>query len=98
VDRPGLPSEPKAPGFFGLSGVGPVDGVKARRKRLCAVKADAEAVVSPYSVTVPQPLEAMTTEERHRLYRMLHLSVRVNPDGKMDVRGTLKVCNKNNIP
>ena len=83
VDRPGLPNEPKAPGFLGLSGVGPVDGVKARRKRLCAVKADAEA---------------MTTEERHRLYRMLHLSVRVNPEGKMDMRGTLKVCNRNNIP
>jgi len=87
VDRPGLPSEPKAPGFFGLSGVGPVDGVKARRKRLCTVKADAEAVVSLYSATVPQRLEAMTTEERHRFYRMLHLSVRVNTDGKMDVRG-----------
>ncbi len=79
--------------------MGPVDGVKARRKRLCAVKADAEAVVSLYSATVPQRLEAMTTEERrHRLYRMLHLSVRVNPDGKMDVRGTLKVCNRDNMP
>ena len=62
VIRPGLPSEPKAPGLLRLSGVGPIDGVKARRKRLCAVKADAEAVVFLYSATVPQPLEAMTTE------------------------------------
>ncbi len=67
--------------------MGPVDGVKVRRKRLCAVKADAEAVVSLYSATVPQRLEARTTEGRHRFHRMLHLSVRVNTDGKMDVRG-----------
>jgi hypothetical protein len=67
VDRPRLPSEPKAPGLLGLSGVGPDDGVKASRERLCAVKADTEAMVSLYPATVPQPLEALTSEERYRL-------------------------------
>jgi hypothetical protein len=65
---------------------------------LRAVEADAEAVVSRYSAMVSQSLEDMAPEDRHRLYRMLYLSVRVNPDGRMDVEGTLNVCNRDNMP
>ncbi len=71
---------------------------KARQERMRTVEADAEAVVSLYSSMVPQSLEGMTPEERHRLYRLLHLSVRVNPDGRMDVAGDLTLCNTANIP
>ena len=71
---------------------------KARQERMRTVEADAEAVVSLYSSIVPQSLEGMTPEERHRLYRLLHLSVRVNPDGRMDVTGGLTLCNTANIP
>jgi phage host-nuclease inhibitor protein Gam len=41
---------------------------KTRQERLRALEADADAVVSLYSAMVPQSLEAMTPEERHRLY------------------------------
>ena len=71
---------------------------KTRQERLRAVEADAEAVVSLYSAIVPQSLEDMAPEERHRLYRLLHLEVRVNPDGRMDVEGGLTLCNTANIP
>ena len=56
------------------------------------------AVVSLYSSMVPQFLEAMSPEEHNRLYRMLHLSVKVNPDGRMDIGGTLTFYNSDNMP
>jgi hypothetical protein len=71
---------------------------KTRQERLRALEADADAVVSQYSAMVPQSLEDMAPEERHRLYPLLHLEVRVNPDGRMDVEGGLTLCNTANIP
>ena len=46
---------------------------------------EAEAVVSLYSGHVPESLEAITSEERNQLYRMLRINVRVHVDGTMDI-------------
>jgi site-specific DNA recombinase len=71
---------------------------KARRERVRALEEDAEAVVSLYSGLVPESLEAMTSEERNQLYRMLRIDVRVHVDGTMDIGGALSVCNSDSIP
>jgi hypothetical protein len=37
----------------------------------------------------PEALEALSAEERHRLYRMLRLRVVANPDRSIEVTGAL---------
>ena len=43
---------------------------------------------------VPEALDELTGEVRHRVYRILSLQVFVYPDGDLDVRGVLReaVC------
>jgi hypothetical protein len=69
---------------------------KARSERVRVL--EAKAVVSLYTGLVPESLEAMTSEERNQLYRMLRINVRVHMDGAMDIGGALRVCNSDSIP
>jgi hypothetical protein len=71
---------------------------KARSERLRVLETDAEAVVALYSKMVPESLDTITPEERHRLYRILRLGVEVNLDGSLKVRGGIRVCNEGVIP
>ncbi len=49
---------------------------------------DATALLEHYAGMVPEALDALTPEERHRVYKMMHLNVVVSADGLAKVTGT----------
>ena len=50
---------------------------------------DKETLLESYAKMAPEALEALSAEERRRLYRMLRLRVVVNPDRSIEVTGAL---------
>jgi hypothetical protein len=63
--------------------------LKGRRERLQELKRDRDAFVEHYAGLVPEALDALSAEERHRVYRLLRLRVMVNRDGSVEVTGAL---------
>lgn len=58
-----------------------------RKERIAALKRDRDTVLEDYAGRTPDALEALGSEERHRLYKMLRLSVKIHPDGSAEVAG-----------
>ena len=58
-----------------------------RKERIEALERDRDAVLEDYAGRTPEALEALTSEERHRLYKMLRLSVKIHPDGSAEIAG-----------
>src|SRR5215204_6272790 len=50
---------------------------------------DKETLLESYAKMAPEALEALSAEERRRLYRMLRLRVVANPDRSIEVTGAL---------
>ena len=59
-----------------------------RRERVDELEHDRDAVVESYAGVLPEALEALSGEERRRLYGMLRLEVAPAPDG-LEVTGAL---------
>lgn len=61
--------------------------LEGKREKLEALERDKEAVLDAYARLTPDVLEALTPEERHRLYTILRLRVLAQPDGTAQVSG-----------
>ena len=59
--------------------------LKGYRERIEQMEQDKEALLSQYADIAPENLDGLTSEERHRLYKLLRLKVRVSKDGSLDV-------------
>ena len=59
------------------------------RQRLEELEHDRDALMERYAGTVPEALENLTPEERHRVYKMLRLRVLVYPDFRLEATGVL---------
>ena len=59
------------------------------RQRLVELERDGEALMERYAGAVPEVLENLTPEERHRGYKMLRLKVLAYPDFRLEVNGVL---------
>jgi hypothetical protein len=55
------------------------------------LEADRDALLASYAEVVPKALDTLSGEERTRVYRMLQLEVRPDPEG-YEVSGAF--CNK----
>ena len=66
-----------------------LEGVRARREILEALERDKDALLESYAEMTPGALDALSPEERHRVYKMLRLTVEISPDGLLDVSGVL---------
>jgi hypothetical protein len=64
--------------------------LEAREERVRELEADRDALVASYAEVLPEALEGLSGEERTRVYRMLQLEVRPDPEG-YEVSGVL--CN-----
>jgi site-specific DNA recombinase len=71
-----------------------LEELNLRRSRLEDLERDKETLLEDYASMVPEALDELTGEERHRIYRMLRLQVHATPEGDLDVRGVLReaVC------
>jgi hypothetical protein len=63
--------------------------IKGRTEHLRAIERDRAALLEGYAGLMPEALEDLDSEERHRIYNMLRLRVSAFPDGTLEVGGTL---------
>jgi hypothetical protein len=58
-----------------------LEALKSRRERVEALEQDRDALLRSYAGLVPEKLDAVLPEKRHRIYKRLRLKVVTNPDG-----------------
>jgi site-specific DNA recombinase len=58
-------------------------------ERLQALERDRDALLKSYAKLVPEALDTLEAEERHRVYKMLRLSTLAHPDGTLEVSGAI---------
>jgi len=66
-----------------------LETLRRTKERVEHLEQDKETLLESYAKMAPDALEALSAEERHRLYRMLRLRVVVNPDRSIEVTGAL---------
>ena len=71
-----------------------VERLKARRQMVETAQRDMEALIESYAEAVPEDLDALTSEERHEIYRMLGLRVNLDNTGAVEIRGVVRVPEK----
>jgi hypothetical protein len=64
-----------------------LEALEESQNRLRDLERNADALLKQYVGTVPEVLERLAPEERHRVYKMLRLAVKVYPEGILEVSG-----------
>ena len=64
-----------------------LDALKERRERIEHLEQDANALLEHYASMVPEALDDLTSEERHRAYKLVRLNVVMYADGLVEVAG-----------
>jgi hypothetical protein len=71
-----------------------VECLKAKRQMVEAAQRDVEALIESDAEAVPKNLYALTSEERHQVYRKLQLAVRLDNTGLVEIRGVIGISEK----
>jgi hypothetical protein len=66
-----------------------IAAIEGRREQLEQMERDRETVMEHYAGTVPEALDALSPEERHKIYKMLRLEVLAYPDKSLEVSGAI---------
>jgi DNA repair exonuclease SbcCD nuclease subunit len=66
-----------------------LDAIRQRAERLEGLEQDRDALMEFYAGALPEELERLKPEERHRVYGMLRLEVSTRPDRTLEARGIL---------
>ena len=64
-----------------------LEALDNRREKIEELEHDRDALLESYVSLVPEVLDALTPEERHRIYKMLRLRVILRPDAPLEVSG-----------
>jgi site-specific DNA recombinase len=64
-----------------------LETLRGRRKVVEELERDRDALLGSYARMVPEELDLLTPEERHRVYKMLRLRVATYQDGTIEVSG-----------
>ncbi len=64
----------------------------SRKETLEQLERDKDALLEHYAQTTPAALDALTSEERHQVHKMLRLRVAAYTDGSLEVSGALREC------
>jgi site-specific DNA recombinase len=63
--------------------------VSSRQEILQQLECDKEALMHSYAAMTPDALDALASEERHHIYKLLKLKVLVSADGSLQISGAL---------
>jgi hypothetical protein len=63
--------------------------LERRREHLESLERDKEMLLDTYAALAPEALDSLTPEQRHHLYKILKLRVKINLDGSLEVGGML---------
>ena len=61
--------------------------LKERRERIEDLERDADALLEHYASMVPEALDNLTPEERHRVYKMMRINALMYADGLVEITG-----------
>lgn len=64
--------------------------IQGQRDMIEQLERDRDATLEHYAGMVPEALDELTGEERHRVYCMLRLEVHVQPNGDLEIRGVIR--------
>jgi hypothetical protein len=62
-----------------------LESLRRHSERVEQMERDRDAVLEHYAALAPEALDSLTSEERHRLYKMLRLKVWVAKSGDLEV-------------
>jgi septal ring factor EnvC (AmiA/AmiB activator) len=63
--------------------------LEARKEQLEDPERDRDALMKRYAGMVPETLDALVPEDRHRIYKLLKLSVNLSTEVELEVSGAL---------
>jgi flagellar motility protein MotE (MotC chaperone) len=66
-----------------------LDALSSRQKHVERLEKDADVILEHYAGMAPGALDNLTSEERHRIYKMLRLKVLLHADGSTEITGVL---------
>ncbi len=76
--------------------------LKHRQRHRAELERDKDAVLEYYARLTPEVLDGLTSEERHRFYKLLRLRVTAYSGGSLEVSGAFgegaRVCNTEPTP
>src|SRR5215212_4097586 len=61
--------------------------LERRTARLAQLERDRDSLLESYAGLLPEAIDALGSEERHRVYRMIGLEVHLVPDGSFELSG-----------
>jgi chromosome segregation ATPase len=67
-----------------------LEALQSRKERLAELEHDRDALLERYAGLVPEALDGLDAEERHRLYKMLRMQVITRADGVLEMSGMLR--------
>jgi hypothetical protein len=74
--------------------------LQAHGERLAELERDRDALMEGYAGMLPETLDALSPEERHRAYKLIKLTVNLSTDSTLEVNGALgdvaEVCKEGN--
>ena len=65
-----------------------LEALRSHKERVEAMERDRETVLEQYAALAPEALDALSLEQRHRLYKMLRLKVLVSKSGELEIELT----------
>jgi chromosome segregation ATPase len=66
-----------------------LEALQSRKEQLADLEHDRDALLERYASLVPEALDALEAEERHRLYKMLRMKVITSTEGVLEMSGML---------
>ena len=59
--------------------------LEARTEHLAQLERDRDSLLDNYADLLPEAIDALGSEERHRVYRMIGMEAHLAPDGSLEV-------------
>ena len=66
-----------------------LEALKTRRETVEALERDRDTLLESYTGLVPEKLDALSPEKRHRIYKLLRLKAVASPGGVLEMSGAL---------
>ena len=64
-----------------------------RQEQIRRLEEDKETLLADYANLMPEALDDLEADERHRVYKMLRVEAAIAPDGSLEVSGdVISVC------
>ena len=70
-----------------------LESLRSRQHRIAQLERDSDALIDQLVELVPEELESLVAEERHRVYKLLRLQAIAGQDGSVEVSGVIGTAN-----